>query len=216
VKFSIELIEKLTDLLQKPLPGQDAQYRMAPGYRPKLAKDEVLAQNPKVGAVMILLYERYGEWHTVFTQRHSYDGVHSGQMSFPGGKRDEGDPDLNYTALRETQEEVGVEPTTIKVIGSLSDLYIPPSNFLVYPVVGYAENRPDFKPQEAEVKEIVELPLSFFLNSENIKRDTRIKLYNGNYVTVPAYVFNDYVIWGATAIILSEFTYLLEQIEITT
>lgn len=212
MKFDFNIITKLSRALQQPLPGQEAQYRMAPTYRPKLAPEQIMANNPKVGAVMILLYEKDGEFNTVFTQRHSYDGVHSGQMSFPGGKREEGDANLSITALRETEEEIGVPPALIETLGSLTELYIPPSNFLVHPFVGYADKRPDFKPQEAEVKEIVELPLSFFLNPENINSKTQIKLYNGNVVTVPAYVYNEFVIWGATAIILSEFTYMLESL----
>lgn len=212
MKFDFNIVSRLNKALQQPLPGQNAQYRMAPGYRPKLSPEQFMAYSPKIGAVMILLYEKNGEFYTVFTQRHSYDGVHSGQMSFPGGKRDEGDANLNFTALRETEEEVGVEPSLIQTLGALTELYIPPSNFLVHPFVGFADKRPDFKPQEAEVKEIVELPLSFFLNPENINSKTEIKLYNGNVVTVPAYVYNEFVIWGATAIILSEFTYVLENL----
>lgn len=206
-----ELIPRIKHELQQPLPGEDAQYRMAPSYRPRLTHEQIMAHKPRISAVMVLLYEKDGELHLVFTLRHQYDGVHSGQMSFPGGKRDEGDKDLTETALRETWEEVGVTADKIEVLGRLSELYIPPSNFLVYPAVGYAKEVQVFAPQEEEVDEIVQIPLSFFLDNENINLQTEIKVYNGQVVRVPAYVLGKYIIWGATAIMLSEFTYLVEN-----
>lgn len=170
-----------------------------------------MAHKPRISAVMLLLYERNGELHLVFTLRHQYDGVHSGQMSFPGGKREDGDKDLTETALRETWEEVGVTADKIEVLGKLSELYIPPSNFLVYPTIGYAKDVQVFAPQQEEVDEIVEIPVSFFLDTKNINLHTEIKVYNGQVVRVPAYVMGKYIIWGATAIMLSEFTYLVED-----
>lgn len=213
MKFQEHLIKRLTEQLQKPLPGEEAQYRMAPGYRPRLKPEYIAAQNPKIGGVMLLIFEREGEFRTVFTKRREYDGVHSGQMSFPGGKKDETDVDIRQTALRETKEEVGVEPEQIQVIGSLSSLYIPPSNFLVYPTVGYAPSINSFSPQQEEVAEVVEIPLDFFMDERNVNLQTEISVYGGNKVKAPAYIFGPHIIWGATAIILSEFSYLLEKIK---
>jgi len=212
MKFDKKLIEPLARELLKPLPGEDAQYRMAPSYRPRLNHEEILKHQPKLGGVMLLLYDKSGELNIVFTLRKQYDGVHSGQMSFPGGKKDIGDNDMIETALRETKEEIGVGREKIKVMGKLSELYIPPSNFLVYPVVGFAEQIEGFNPQKEEVERIVEIPVSFFLDKANINLRTEIKLFNGTVVNVPAYVFGQYIIWGATAIILSEFTYILERL----
>ncbi len=212
MRFDKNIIEKLREELQQPLPGEEAQYRMAPPYRPNLSKEEIMKLNPKISGVMVLLYEKNNLLNLVFTQRKTYDGVHSGQMSFPGGKKDEVDADLIETALRETEEEVGVAKNTIEVIGKLSELYIPPSNFLVHPVVGFAENIVSFQPQENEVDKVVEIPVEFFLDKKNINFKTEIKIFNGNVVYVPAYIYNEHIIWGATAIMLSEFTFIIERI----
>ncbi|MES2619647.1 MAG: CoA pyrophosphatase, partial [Bacteroidota bacterium] len=162
--------------------------------------------------VMLLLYDKDGILNIVFTQRKQYEGVHSGQMSFPGGKKDEGDFDLIQTALRETKEEIGVGEDKIEIIGALSELYIPPSNFLVYPVVGFATDIVSFLPQLNEVEKVVEIPVDFFLNKKNINLQTEIKLFNGAVVQVPAYVYEGHIIWGATAIMLSEFTFIMERL----
>jgi len=207
-----KLVEELKIRLQQDLPGEDAQYRMAPSYRPRLTWDEIHAQKPRLGGVMLLLYEKAGELNIVFTQRKQYIGVHSGQMSFPGGKKDEDDADLTATAIRETYEEVGISREKIAILGNLSELYIPPSNFLVFPVVGFAADIGAFVPQKEEVEKIVEIPLSFFLDKTNINLNTEIKLFNGAVVYVPAYVYEQHIIWGATAIMLSEFTFIVEEL----
>lgn len=212
MKPAAEIIEALKGKLKQPLPGEAAQYRMAPSYRARLTKQEIAAKNPRISGVMVLLYEKEDELHLVFTQRHAYDGVHSGQMSFPGGKKDEDDTDLTETALRETWEEVGIDRQQIELLGQLSELYIPPSNFLVQPTVGFAGQVLRFMPQEKEVEKVVEIPLSFFLDHRNINMHTEIKIFGGGTVKVPAYNYNGHIIWGATAIMLSEFTFIVEEI----
>lgn len=212
MKFDRTVIERLREELKKPLPGEEAQYRMAPSYRPRLSKEEIEALNPRVSGVMLLLYEKSGVLNIAFTQRKQYEGVHSGQMSFPGGKKDESDFDLVQTALRETKEEIGVGEEEIEIMGALSELYIPPSNFLVYPVVGFAEEILGFHPQENEVEKVVEIPVDFFLDKKNVNLQTEIRLFNGAVVQVPAYVYEGHIIWGATAIMLSEFTFIMQRI----
>ncbi len=212
MKSAAEIIEGLRAKLKLSLPGEAAQYRMAPSYRARLTKEQITANNPRVSGVMVLLYEKENELHLVFTQRHTYEGVHSGQMSFPGGQKDESDIDLTETALRETWEEVGIERDDIELLGQLSELYIPPSNFLVQPTVGFAKQVVRFMPQEQEVEKVVEIPLNFLLDYRNINLQTEIKIFGGSSVQVPAYIYNGHVIWGATAIILSEFTFIVEEI----
>lgn len=212
MQFDKEFINELKKSLSAGLPGETAQYRMAPGYRPKFNKEQVMSYNPKVGGVLLLLYFRNSELTIVFTQRKAYDGVHGGQMSLPGGKKDETDTNIVATALRETKEEIGIAANQIEIIGSLSELYIPPSNFLVYPTVGFGSKIESFIPEETEVDKIVEIPVAFFLNKSNINMQTEIKLFNGTKVSVPAFIYNQHIIWGATAIILSEFVYIVEEI----
>ena len=203
-------IEEIKNALKQPLPGKKGQYLMAPGYRPDYELDEVMKFNPRIGGVLLLLDPYGGELNVILTLRKQYDGTHSGQMSFPGGKREAADTDLIQTALRETHEEIGVAPQQICVIGQLSELYIPPSNFLVYPTVGVLTGKTVFKKEEDEVEEIVEIPLTFFLDEKN-RSKTNIKVIGDTTVEVPAYLYQGYTIWGATAIMMSEFVYLLTE-----
>jgi 8-oxo-dGTP pyrophosphatase MutT (NUDIX family) len=212
MQFDLKLIEQIKLALNKPLPGEEAQYRMAPSYRPRLTQEQIFSHKPKVGGVMLLLYKKNDLLTTVLIKRKEYDGVHSGQMSFPGGKQDENDTDNIVTALRETHEEIGIEPSRIQVLGRLTELYIPPSNFLVYPSVGYTNTIEKFYPEASEVEKVVEIPVDFFLDEKNINLQTEVPVFNNTKVVVPAYKFDDHIIWGATAIILSEFTYILNQI----
>ena len=203
-------IEEIKNALKRPLPGKKGQYLMAPGYRPDYDLDEVMKFNPRIGGVLLLLDPYGDELNVIFTLRKQYDGTHSGQMSFPGGKQEAADTDLTTTALRETDEEIGVSHQQISVIGRLSELYIPPSNFLVYPTVGVLTGKTIFKKEEDEVEEIVEIPLSFFLDEKN-RSKTAIKVMGDTTVEVPAYLYKGYTIWGATAIMMSEFVCLLTE-----
>ncbi len=212
MNFDKTIIEQLRQELKKPLPGEKAQYRMAPSYRPNLTKEQIEKLNPKLSGVLVLLYEKNGLLNIVFTKRKQYAGVHSGQISFPGGKKDDTDFDLTETALREAKEEIGIDEEKIEIIGKLSELFIPPSNFLVYPSVGFADSLLKFKPQVNEVEEVIEIPAQFFLDKKNTNMNTEIKLFNDTLVRVPAYIYRGHVIWGATAIMLSEFSFILGKL----
>jgi 8-oxo-dGTP pyrophosphatase MutT (NUDIX family) len=203
-----EEIITIENALKRPLPGKKAQFIMAPGYRPDYNLEEGVKFNPRIGGVLLLLDLSGNEIQIILTLRKQYDGTHSGQMSFPGGKQESTDADLTQTALRETHEEIGVDPSHIRIIGHLSELYIPPSNFLVYPSVGVMSEAASFKKEDDEVEEIVSIPLSFFLDEKN-RSTTKIKVMGNTTVDVPAYVYGNYTIWGATAIMLSEFVYIL-------
>ena len=203
-------IENIEQALTLPLPGKVGQYIMAPSYRPDMDTAEVLKLNPKIGGVLLLLNPKHDGLYVVFTLRKKYLGTHSGQMSFPGGKREENDIDITATALRETHEEIGVPNHQIKIIGSLTELYIPPSHFLVYPTVGVLTAHVKYQKQEAEVEEIIEIPLDFFLEPSSVNT-TLISATNDKQFKVPAYIYQGYVIWGATAIMMSEFVYMLQR-----
>ena len=158
---------QLKHLLTLPLPGEAAQLKMVPTKR--LSYKEYYEQgmkNAKQSAVLICLYPHQDSICTVLTLRPSEFGIHSDQISFPGGRFEEADESLEVTALRETQEELGVEISTLEVIGKLSPVYIPVSNFLVHPFIAVSSLRPKFSLSKYEVKEIIEAEISIFLKEE--------------------------------------------------
>ncbi len=140
--------------------------------------------------------------------RRKYEGIHSNQVGFPGGKMEKEDADIRITALRETQEEVGVSPEKINVVRALTTLYVPPSNFLVHPFFGISEETPLFIPQEKEVAKLIEVPLENILDDKLVARKTIVTSYATN-VDVPYFDFHGYTVWGATAAMLSEVKDLL-------
>lgn len=199
-----DLSAKIKQSFTEKLPGFSAQALMSPPIRRQFTLNDVLLKKPKESAVLVLLYEKEGETYIVFTKRHDYKGVHGGQISLPGGKTEAEDADHIATALRETEEEVGIAKQELKVLGSLTWLYVPPSNFIIRPVVAVASGELHFIPEEAEVKEILEIPLATLLD-ENQKEDMLIerKALNIRFTT-PAYRHKEHLVWGATAMIISE------------
>lgn len=198
--------DELRRKLEAPLPGETAHRNLAPDFRPFPQWDEILASNPRWSAVMLLLYPQFGKTHLCLTKRASYEGVHSDQISFPGGKVEPEDKSLAATALRETQEEVGIPSSEIKLLGELSRIYIPPSHFAVQPFVGMLDYEPEFTIQEREATEIISLPLGEFLQQ---KPENRLVNVRSNQVKVPSFLTGGHICWGATAIILSEFRAVL-------
>ena len=202
------LINNIRQKLKQSLPGREAQLHMAPGLRRHYKDPSVDAT---VACVLVLLYPKDKEWHLTLIQRmpHPKDR-HSGQISFPGGRLEVDDPSLEAGALREAEEEVGVPREDIQLLGRLTELYIPVSNFLVHPFVGFLENEPTFIPQEAEVKEILEIPLSELSKDVNKKKMDMPGGRNIILKNVPYYDFFGNVVWGATAMMLSEFEQVLK------
>ena len=195
------------------MPGEASHFKMEPEMRKQWRDPEKIAKRmPKKAAVMALFYpSKSQKTQLLLILRKTYKGVHSNQIGFPGGKVEPEDKNLKITALRETHEEVGVLPDSIQVIKELSELYIPPSNFIVQPYLGlYAEPEP-FKMQESEVEAIVEVSLSDFLNDKNLISQNLTTSYADN-IDVPAFKLNGYVVWGATAMMLSEIKELLKQV----
>ncbi|MFN2395799.1 MAG: CoA pyrophosphatase [Bacteroidales bacterium] len=201
---SIESLEKYLRLcFKKSLPGVEAHLGIAPNHRRKDIVNAGLRKNGVRSSVLILFYEKGGDVHLVFIRRPNYAGVHSGQISFPGGRWEKTDKSLYHTALREAREEVGIYPEKVKYTGKLSDLYISPSNFLVSPFVGIYQGACVFEPDPTEVAEIVEVPFSFFLETESLTQ-VDITVRGTELISTPAFVFNEHIIWGATAMILNE------------
>lgn len=204
--MSLDYIAQLTSKIEEiPKPGLSAQLKMAPPQRFG-AKENLIKvpKNVKKAAVMMLLYPNIKkELCFCLIQRTTYNGKHSGQISFPGGKKEEEDIDFWATALRESQEEVGVNPEKVQLITTLSSIYIPPSNFYVYPYLAYTNQCPDFVAEEGEVDHVIEVPLVDLFKESAIQNEPITSSYTSE-VIVPMFVFGTYRVWGATAMILSE------------
>ena len=204
------IIDSIKNELKKPLPGIESQLRMAPKSRLEnlLQKTE----DSKKSGVLLLLYYKNDNLHLVFIKRAVNGSVHSGQISFPGGKYDEGDNDLIYTSLRETHEEIGVKPSEIEILGNLTTLFIPVSNYIVFPCIGYCAKKPDFVLNESEVDGLIEIPLKDFLDEQNLILD--LVEVRGTQFEVPVFKVKENKIWGATAMIMNEFVHLLKKMNL--
>ena len=197
-------IEKIKTRLLHPLPGRAAQSKMAPA----IPREFTPAPDVRIACVLALLYPKNNDWNIVLIERMTTnikDDRHSGQISFPGGQFEAADKLLVRAALRECQEEIGVISKDISVIGQLSDLYIPVSNFLVYPFVGFMDYTPIFVPQPSEVKDILEIPIPKLQDPATLQY-TDLTISTGlTLKNIPYYHLNGHVVWGATAMMLSEF-----------
>jgi 8-oxo-dGTP pyrophosphatase MutT (NUDIX family) len=206
MNFRRDLGHDLKRALGTPLPGLAVQLTMAPRH----GTDRTLAPADEASClkagVMLLLYLKDGESHIVLTRRTSTVLRHKSQIGFPGGQF-EGNEDAVRAALRETSEEIGIAPGRIEVLGSLTPLFIPPSNFCIYPVVGTATGPLVFTPEQNEVAEILEVPLARLMDPASaLTEDWTLA---GQTVPVPFYAFGPDKIWGATAMVLAEFLAVL-------
>ncbi len=202
-------IPKLAAALGERLPGEEAHRNMAvkprilpPGLWQRTARRE--------GAVIMLLYPVDEQLHLPLTVRSRHLRDHSGQISLPGGRSEPGDISLWETAVRETQEEVGIDPDAIVPLGRLTPVEIPVSGFVVHPFVGHLAWRPRFQLQTAEVEGLIELPLHVLLDPA--ARDSEIWELHGQRASVPFYRYEDHVIWGATAMMLHELEVILDRV----
>lgn len=203
-----EFTSKINDLKASNLGGLEAQFLLAPRLRLQYDAQKIAASNPKRAGVLALFYPNEQQETTfLLTQRASYQGTHSAQISFPGGKLDQNDANLQETALRETHEEVGIHPEEINIIRELTDVYIPPSNFLATPFLGYSNSKPNFILNH-EVAQTIEVLVTDLLNEKNITSVVLDTSYMKK-VEVPCFKIQDYIIWGATAMMLSEIKELL-------
>jgi 8-oxo-dGTP pyrophosphatase MutT (NUDIX family) len=203
------LIDLLEDRLLAPLPGKDAHLKMSPQPVDLRRFEPTLPVNIRKSGVLILFYPEGGDVHFPLIKRPEYPGFHSGQIAFPGGKMEEGDENIIQTALREAEEEIGIDRSQVKVLGQLSDLYIPTSNFLVSPVVGFSEDRPELVAEEHEVAKIILTDLIYLLGPE-IRKEKVLDLERGIKLNAPYFEIDGEVVWGATAMILSELIHVLQ------
>ena len=201
-KFSI----KLKKALANELPAYDAQVKMTPKDRKNDLSD--MPQNVKRSGVMLLLYFYENEYNLVFIKRAIDGGSHSGQIGFPGGGYESTDNDLIATAKRETNEEIGVEG--IEVVGLLTPIYIPISNYFVQPVVGIINYKPNFILCKNEVSKIHTASLATVVNAKIVNKKFKI---NEHIIEAPFYIYDGFEVWGATSMILAEFIEILKEIK---
>lgn len=201
----------LSKISTKPLGGLDAQFKLAPTIRQPYSKEYIEAKNPKKAAVLALFYPtNFNKTNFLLTKRASYNGTHSAQISFPGGKFDTHDLTLKNAALRETYEEVGIEQNDIVIFKEMTNVFIPPSNFLVSPYLGYLNNFPTFI-KNHEVEELIEVSITDFLDDSAISFTTLSTSY-AKEIVVPCFKLNNYIVWGATAMMLSEIRDLFKKV----
>lgn len=186
---------------------------MAPEERLERMKNFDPKKRPplKAGVLALFFPDSSGKTNLLLTLRRTYEGVHSGQIALPGGRQEVQDKSLLETALRETWEEVGAEPQKVKIWRELTEIYIPPSNFLVQPFLGTIDETPRFIPQESEVEAIIEVSLDHFLDEGFLIETTMTTSYATN-IRVPAFQFNGHIVWGATGMILNEVKALLKLV----
>lgn len=199
----------LSEIKDKPLGGMNSQFKMVPELRLKFDKEKIAARNPRESAVMPIFYPNHtNETCFLLILRPNYNGTHSGQVSFPGGKIEKQDKTLLDTALRETFEETGIPQSKIQLFREVSKTYIPPSNFWVTPFLGYIDYTPIFV-KNNEVEQFIEVKIQDLLNENSLTT----KIIDTSYmkkVEVPCFKLSDHIVWGATAMILSEIKDLIK------
>jgi len=207
-----EFLKYIPKIEKETLPAIEAQLKMAPLERISSLKENFYDLNDlRKAAVMMLFYPKNSITHLALIIRNKYPGIHSSQIAFPGGKVEPEDKDLEETALRETFEEIGISPNQIKVIRSFTEIYIPPSKFLVYPFLGISLTDIYFNPSEAEVAGMIELPLKMFLDESNVVNVKMTTSYAVD-IEVPAFKFDEHIVWGATAMMMSELKEVIKKV----
>ena len=208
-----EFLKSVSKIKNIPLPAEVSHFKMVPPFRQELLKKQKEAiKKAKHAGVLSLFYpDEDMETKFVLILRKAYKGVHSAQVAFPGGKLETQDISLQDTALRETFEEVGVPIDAVKIVRNISQVYIPPSNFYVQPFIGVTQTTPKFIKQDDEVEALIEIDLEHFLDEQSLV-SKKVKTSYSIEVEVPAFKLNDFVVWGATAMMLSEIKDLLKQL----
>lgn len=209
--------QKLKDSLKKPLPGSHAFKRLAPAYRlDQLANEMPVPADAKKSAVMILFFHQDLKLKVICIRRSNYVGIHAGQIAFPGGRFEAEDITVEHTALRETYEEIGIASDKIELLGRLSDIYVPPSNFLISVFVGFLNEQPGFKPDYSEVAEIIEIDFEELLHPNAIQMGNFFVPSVNHTIEAPCYSTSTCQIWGATAMVMSELIEIITDDSIKT
>ncbi|MES2239707.1 MAG: CoA pyrophosphatase [Bacteroidota bacterium] len=205
-------LKYIPQLVQAELPAAASHQKMAPLERMQLLdKMNIEKIDARKAAVMMLFYPKNKKTHLVLIVRNSYKGVHSAQIAFPGGKFEDDDVDFQKTALRETEEEIGISQDKIEIVKAFSPMYIPPSNFMVYPFLGICEQEIQFAPDPVEVASIIELPLEVFRDDAILTVENLSTSY-ASFIDVPAFKIQGHIVWGATAMMLSELRDVLNSV----
>lgn len=208
-----EFEKRIVKVTKMELPGEAVQLKMAPVERLRELKEEARnVGNARQAGVMALFYPTVEQQtNLILILRKTYKGVHSAQVGFPGGKLEKVDKTIQDAALRETEEEVGVRRETIAVIRKLTEIYIPPSNYIVQPFLGITPITPIFIPEEKEVEALIEVDLNRFMDDSCITTQILTTSY-ATELEVPAFKLNGHIVWGATAMMLNEVRELLNRV----
>lgn len=206
--FSVSFLDRLSTRLQRPLPGHEAHHRMSPRYEMRQEALSVENRACREAGVLALLLPSDDIPSVVLTVRRDELTDHGGQISFPGGEREQGES-LRDTALREAHEEIDLAPPSVRLLGGLTPLYIPPSNFCVHPFVGVVDPAPVLRPTDREVAEVLHAPLHHLLDPDT--RTVETWTLHEREVDVPYYDVAGRTVWGATAMMLSELLALVED-----
>ena len=208
-----QLIREIKHQTEKKLAEEEAIEMMFSYKRPKVSELNHQKTNARLSAVNIFLFKKNNKIMFPLIKRPKYDGPHSQQISLPGGKAEKKDIDLKETAKRETFEEIGIDTINQSSVAQLSKIYIPPSNFIVSTYITYSENNEnlEFKKDDFEVDDIIYVDINDIINQKNIV-ETNIKIKDNNNLKVKAFKIDNEIIWGATGIILAEFSIILNRI----